>query len=85
MLQRFLDKSRDLIPAAAALIVLLPGIGSSESGTHPDETLYLTIAEQIDNMPTCAIFTANFAIDDWEQLEWKSGQDAEFDYPRNRA
>jgi len=32
---------------AAVLAVLLPGLGSSESGTHPDETFYLTIAEDM--------------------------------------
>ncbi len=45
----------------------------------------LSADEQIDNMPTCAIFTANFAIDHWAELVWKSGQDVEFDYPRNTA
>lgn len=29
------------------LVVLLPGLGSGESGTHPDETLYLTVAEEL--------------------------------------
>jgi len=32
---------------AALLAVLLPGLGSIEGGTHPDETLYLTIAEEM--------------------------------------
>ncbi|HEY8206204.1 MAG TPA: glycosyltransferase family 39 protein, partial [Myxococcaceae bacterium] len=32
---------------AALLAVLLPGLGSAEGGTHPDETLYLTIAEEM--------------------------------------
>jgi len=32
---------------AAVLVVLLPGLGSPESGTHPDETLYLTVAEEM--------------------------------------
>ncbi|HZN92199.1 MAG TPA: hypothetical protein VFB81_05820, partial [Myxococcales bacterium] len=32
---------------AAIFIIFLPGLGSSEGGTHPDETLYLTIAEDM--------------------------------------
>jgi phosphohistidine phosphatase len=43
----------------------------------------LSAGEQIDNMPTCATFSARFAIDEWRRLEWGSGLDAEFDYPRN--
>jgi phosphohistidine phosphatase len=43
----------------------------------------LSAGEQIDNMPTCATFSARFEIDEWPRLEWGSGLDAEFDYPRN--
>jgi phosphohistidine phosphatase len=45
----------------------------------------LSAGEQIDNMPTCAVFTACFAVEDWSTLEWSTGQNAEFDYPRNLA
>ncbi len=41
--------------------------------------------ERIDNMPTCATFTTRLEIDRWGQLDWESGQDVEFDYPRNLA
>lgn len=37
----------------------------------------------IDNMPTAAVFTLEFDIEDWSQLAWKSGTNAEFDYPAN--
>ena len=43
----------------------------------------LSTGERIDNMPTCAVFTACFGIDNWSQLDWESGLEAEFDYPRN--
>jgi phosphohistidine phosphatase len=43
----------------------------------------LSSSEQIDNMPTCAVFTACYAIGDWSQLDWGSGREPEFDYPRN--
>jgi len=43
----------------------------------------LSAGDRIDNMPTSAVFTAAFAIQDWSELDWGSGQDAEFDYPKN--
>jgi phosphohistidine phosphatase len=43
----------------------------------------LSAGDRIDNMPTSAVFTATFAIDDWSELDWASGQDAQFDYPKN--
>ncbi len=43
----------------------------------------LSAGDQIDNMPTCAVFTAVFDIGDWSELAPATGQDAEFDYPKN--
>jgi len=43
----------------------------------------LSAGDRIDNMPTTAVFTATFAVDDWSELDWGSGQDARFDYPKN--
>ncbi len=40
---------------------------------------------EVDNMPTCAIYTLEFDIEDWSELEWDSGVNAEFDYPKNCA
>lgn len=37
----------------------------------------------VDNMPTCAIYTLEFEIKDWSELEWESGVNVEFDYPKN--
>ena len=42
----------------------------------------LSADEHIDNMPTCAVFTAQFEIADWGRLDWGQGKDVEFDYPR---
>ena len=39
----------------------------------------------MDNMPTAAVFTLEFDIEDWSELAWKSGVNAEFDYPANAA
>jgi phosphohistidine phosphatase len=45
----------------------------------------LSAGDRIDNMPTCAVFTAQFDLEDWSALDWASGQEAEFDYPKNLA
>ena len=36
----------------------------------------LSAGEQIDNMPTCAVFTACFELADWSQLDWGTGLEA---------
>jgi phosphohistidine phosphatase len=43
----------------------------------------LSADREIDNMPTCAIYTLEFEIEDWSELDWNSGVNAEFDYPKN--
>jgi phosphohistidine phosphatase len=45
----------------------------------------LSSGDQIDNLPTCGVFTATFDVASWDTLEWGSGDDAEFDYPKNSA
>jgi phosphohistidine phosphatase len=45
----------------------------------------LSAGDRIDTLPTCGVFTACFAVDDWSQLSWESGCEAVFDYPRNLA
>jgi phosphohistidine phosphatase len=44
----------------------------------------LSASEHIDNLPTCGVFTALFDLGDWRDLGWESGQEAEFDYPKNQ-
>lgn len=38
---------------------------------------------EIDNMPTCALYTLELDIAGWDELEWDSGVNAELDYPKN--
>jgi phosphohistidine phosphatase len=45
----------------------------------------LSSGDQIDNLPTCGVFTATFDLDDWSTLDWGMGSHAQFDYPRNLA
>jgi len=42
----------------------------------------LSSERSIDNMPTCAVYTLEFDIKDWSELELDSGVEAEFDYPK---
>ena len=46
-------------------------------------TCIFSAGDHIDNLPTCGVFTAQFAIESWHELDWHSGRDAEFDYPKN--
>jgi len=39
----------------------------------------------VDNLPTCAVYTLQFEIKDWSELDWSSGLDAELDYPKRSA
>ena len=43
----------------------------------------LSAGDHIDNLPTCGVFTALYDLADWSRLDWGSGQEAEFDYPKN--
>jgi phosphohistidine phosphatase len=70
---------RELGGSVGHLMVLGHNPGITECANR------LSTGEQIDNLPTCGFFTARFALEDWSKLEWASGVDAEFDYPRNLA
>jgi phosphohistidine phosphatase len=43
----------------------------------------LSSERSIDNLPTCAAYSLDFEIAHWSELEWSTGVDAEFDYPRS--
>jgi phosphohistidine phosphatase len=45
----------------------------------------ISAERSLDNMPTCAVYTLQFEIKDWSELEWSSGIDAELDYPKRSA
>jgi phosphohistidine phosphatase len=66
-------------------------LGDSEShlmivGHNPGLTEFadrISAEREIDNMPTCAIYTLEFDLAKWSELEWDSGVNAELDYPKN--
>jgi phosphohistidine phosphatase len=74
-----LEVVRELGGDAAHVMVFGHNPGITECANR------LSTGEHIDNMPTCAIFTACFRLDDWSRLDWNSGLEVEFDYPRNLA
>jgi len=43
----------------------------------------LSAGDQIDNLPTCGVFTAIFELADWSALDWGSGLEVQFDYPKS--
>ena len=42
----------------------------------------LSCERSIDNLPTCAVYTLEFDIKNWSELEFAQGMNAEFDYPK---
>ena len=36
----------------------------------------------VDTMPTCAVYTLEFELATWSELDWGSGVNADFDYPK---
>ena len=36
----------------------------------------------VDTMPTCAVYTLEFEIASWSEIDWSTGVDADFDYPK---
>jgi phosphohistidine phosphatase len=42
----------------------------------------LSSERSVDHLPTCAVYRLDFDIDDWSELAWGIGMNAEFDYPK---
>lgn len=72
-----LEVIRELGGSAKHLMVFGHNPGLTECANR------LSAGDQIDNLPTCGIFTALFKIGEWSELDWGGGQDGEFDYPKN--
>ena len=43
----------------------------------------LSAERSVDNMPTCGVYTLEFDIAAWSELELGTGVNAEFDYPKH--
>src|SRR5262245_1247039 len=42
----------------------------------------ISAERSLDNMPTSAVYTLEFDIKDWADLDWSSGVNADLDYPK---
>jgi phosphohistidine phosphatase len=86
-----LQDERLYLAAPADLLAVIRELGGDAKhlmvfGHNPGMTEcanQLSAGEHIDNLPTCGVFTAQFDIAAWGDLAWHSGQEAEFDYPKN--
>ncbi|HEY4367301.1 MAG TPA: histidine phosphatase family protein [Steroidobacteraceae bacterium] len=45
----------------------------------------LSSERSLDNMPTGAVYTLEFDIGAWAELDWASGVNADFDYPKKQG
>jgi phosphohistidine phosphatase len=67
---------RELGGQAQHLMVVGHNPGMSEFADR------LCSGHAVDNLPTCAVFTVEFEIPDWHELDWELGINAELDYPK---
>jgi phosphohistidine phosphatase len=72
-----LEVVRELGGAVAHLMIVGHNPGLTEFADR------ICAERDIDNMPTCAIYTLEFDLENWSELEWDSGINAELDYPKN--
>jgi phosphohistidine phosphatase len=77
--KRIVEVVRELGGTARHVMVFAHNPGITDCANR------LSAGEHIDTLPTCGVFTACFTVNDWSQLDWVSGLEAEFDYPRNLA
>jgi phosphohistidine phosphatase len=90
---RLQAEERLYLAAPADLLAVIRELGGTSRhlmvvGHNPGITEFanrLSAEETIDNMPTCALFTARLDIASWEQIDWGLCEEAEFDYPRKPA
>jgi phosphohistidine phosphatase len=88
---RIAPDERLYLASPAQMLAVVRELGGSALhvmlyGHNPGITEFanrLSAGEQIDNLPTCGVFTATFDIANWDALDWGLGEDGTFDYPKN--
>ena len=82
------DERLYLATAKAMLEVVQERGGNADHvmvvGHNPGITEFadgLSAERSLDNMPTCSAYTLRFDIKDWKHLDWRTGTDADFEYP----
>jgi phosphohistidine phosphatase len=87
----FVQDERVYLASPKALLQVVHELGGDVKhlmvvGHNPGLTEFadrLSAERDIDNMPTCAIYTIEFDITAWKDLAWNSGVNGELDYPKN--
>jgi phosphohistidine phosphatase len=88
--RRIAQDERLYLASAPVMLAVVRELGGDAAhlmvfGHNPGITEFanrLSAGDQIDNLPTCGVFTATFDVGNWDTLEWGCGEDAEFDYPK---
>jgi phosphohistidine phosphatase len=87
---RIAQDERLYLASAPVMLAVVQELGGDVAhlmvfGHNPGITEFanrLSAGDQIDNLPTCGVFTATFDVKHWDELGWGRGEDAEFDYPK---
>ena len=88
---KLVQDERLYLASPKVLLEVIREVGGTDShlmivGHNPGLTEFaerISADRKIDNMPTCAIYTVEFDLTQWSELEWDSGVNAELDYPKN--
>jgi phosphohistidine phosphatase len=75
--QVLLDVVRELGGDAGHLMVFGHNPGLTDFAAR------LAPGEAPDNVVTCGVFTAEYALENWSDLDWGSAHNVDFDYPKN--
>ena len=87
---KILPDERLYLAGVKSLLTVVQELGGTTKhlmivGHNPGLTEFadaLSSERSIDNMPTCAVYTLEFDIKNWSELELATGVNAEFDYPK---
>jgi phosphohistidine phosphatase len=88
---KFVQDERLYLASPKVLLEVIRELGGTDShlmivGHNPGITEFggrVSAERDLDNMPTCAIYTLEFDLENWSALAWESGVNAELDYPKN--
>lgn len=87
---KVVPEERLYLASCKQLLALVQELGGAAKhlmvvGHNPGLTEFadaLSNERSIDNLPTCAVYTLEFDIKNWSELEYAFGVNAEFDYPK---
>lgn len=88
---RVAQDERLYLASAEALLEVVRELGGDVGhlmvfGHNPGLTDFaarLAPGEAPDNLVTCGVFTAEYALENWSELDWGGARNVDFDYPKN--